>query len=364
MRQNNSVHEKALYNNVTLKPFSYIKPSLGAAGNTILVLLVPQLVMLALTQTYSALLVVLSSVLAALSAEFLYSLVKRQFKFSWLNTVIQGMIIGLLLPQTYPPLQLFFIVLFSMFLSKYAFGGFASSWANPAAVTIAVAYMLNMAAFPVSSLTTLDLQSRNAALTLIQNGTVPQVQADASVTAFLNHWIFNLFGIDIPEGYVSLFWDCHSVIPAFRFNLLTIFSSIVLISLDMVDALIPSVFIVVYAAFVRFAGPFFVGGIPFQGDILLALLTSGTLFGTLYVLQWYGTTPVTAAGKIVYGVLGGITAFFIMGLGLSSVGFVFTVLVLNVISTLIQVVESKQTRKKIENILVPRINLMKEAENV
>ena len=250
-----------------------------------------------------------------------------------------------------------------MLCAKYAFGAYTNSWINPVAITVAVAYFLNMSVFPAFLLTSSDLQSRNSALVLIQNGTVPLSSVDSSVTAFLNKTVFKIAGINIPEGYISFFLDTHSIIPAFRFNFLTLISSIILISLDMVDALIPSFFILVYSLLVKFLGPVFYHGINGQGDIILALLTSGTLFSTLFVLQYFGTTPITIWGKILYGILAGIIGFLIMGFGTSSSGYIFTVLIMNIISPVIQVFESRQTKNKIERKIVPYINEMYEVKN-
>ena len=349
---------------ISLHPFTYLTPSLRTTALCVLLFLLPQIIMLFVTKSAASLFILLATVLASILAEFLYNIIKKQFFVSWLYALICGIIIGFLLPSTYSPVAAFCITFATLFLCKYAFGGFASSWVNPAVITVIVAYMLNASAFPSYMLTSADLQARNAALSIIQGGTIPLVSTDSSITSFLNRTIFHFLGIVIPEGYVTLFWDSGSLIPAFRFNALTLLSSLLLISFDMIGALIPFVFIIVYAFLVKCAGPIFVGGIPLQGDVLLALLTSGTFFCTFYVLQWYGTTPISEKGKFLYAVCAGCVAFFIIGFGTSSIGYMFTILLMNVISALIQVWESKHTKKKIETNIIPRLKLMKEVEYV
>ena len=157
----------------------------------------------------------------------------------------------------------------------------------------------------------------------------------------MNKYIFDFFKITIPEGFISLFWDSHSIIPAFRFNLLTIISSIIIFSDNAFSLIIPTVFLFVYATLVRLFVPFLFGGNFNQGDIILALLTSGILFSSVFLIQWYGTIPVTVQGKILLGVLSGITAFFIIGCGTSPVGMVYTVLLSNIMSMVIRVFEEK-----------------------
>lgn len=355
---------KKTYKNVTLNPFRYIKPSIGATYAGFLIVLLPQLIMLFYTKSIMALWVIFMSVIASVAADVIYAILEKNYSFEVFSSLLLGLIIGMLFPSTYPLYGVFFITLFMLIFVKYTFGGFYSSWINPAAFVIAVAYIINMSAFPQYLVNATDLQSRNTALTLINNGTIPLLENDPAITAFLNKTIFKFFSLSIPDGYVTLFWDCHSIIPAFRFNLITLVSSIILISLDMIDVIIPFVFIAVYSLLVRILGPVVVQGIPFQGDILLALLTSGTLFSTLFILQWNGTTPITNWGKVLYGIISAMVAFLIMGCGTSPAGYVFMILIMNVISPVIETFESKQVKHKIEKILIPHIKSLNEAKNV
>ena len=143
----------------------------------------------------------------------------------------------------------------------------------------------------------------------------------------------------LPEGYVSLFWDTNSLIPAFRFNLLTIIATIVLISYGGIKWIIPCVFLFVYGALVRIFGLFPFGGILYKGDILLAIFSSGTIMTAFLLLQWPGTIPLSIIGKVIYGLLAGIFAFLIMGCGTSPIGAMFVILITNTLSTIIQFIE-------------------------
>ena len=348
----------------SLKPYIYITPSIGTVRKSLLVFLIPQLIMLFVTHTYSALFVIMAAVLASLGAEILSLFYQEEKGIEIMSPLVQGIITGLLFPQTFSPVVAFILTLFVMTFGKYFFGGFASSWITVPALTIVIAYVLNVNAFPAIPLGIEDIQSRNAALVLIQNGSIPMLEVDPTITGFFNKTIFRLFGIVVPDGYVSLFWDNGSLIPAFRFNFITLLSSIFLIASDMFDFLIPFIFIVLYSLLVRLIGPLVVHGVPMQGDMILALMTSGTLFSTLYLLQWYGTVPISTPGKCVYAAIAAVLAFLIMGYGMSSAGYVCVILMMNVISTLIQGIESQNVRKKIETVLVPRINSFQEAGNV
>ena len=85
---------------------------------------------------------------------------------------------------------------------------------------------------------------------------------------------------------------------------------------------------------------------------------------TLFVLQWHGTLPLTLWGKIVYGVMAGILAFFYLGFGTSSIGYVFTILIMNFISPIIQYIENIQVEYNVQNKILKRVNLLNEEEYV
>ena len=144
-----------------------------------------------------------------------------------------------------------------------------------------------------------------------------------------------------------MLWDTKSIIPAFRFNLLTVIASIVLFSDNSFSLLIPSIFIFVYAVLVRVFFPFMSGGELNQGDIILALLTSGTLFASVFMIQWFGTHPMTAIGKIIYATFAGILAFFIVGCGTSPVGMIYVVIICNILNLMIRQLEEKHMKSKI-----------------
>ena len=82
------------------------------------------------------------------------------------------------------------------------------------------------------------------------------------------------------------------------------------------------------------------GGMAF-GDILFGFLTSGVLFTAFYLLPEYATSPRTPWGKIVTGITAGISVSFLCGPGGSPIGAVFSVLVANALSPLIEFAEKR-----------------------
>ena len=198
---------------------------------------------------------------------------------------------------------------------------------------------------------------------MINNGIFPIYDFDSSVTGYLNTMLFSKLKVTLPQGLISMIWDTHSVIPAFRFNLLTVIASIILFSDNSFSVLIPSIFIIVYALLVRLFFPLMTGGAFNQGDILLALFTSGTLFVAVFMIQWFGTHPMTIIGKIIYAIFAGVAAFFIVGCGTSPIGMIYVVIICNILNLLIRDIEENRMDKIMNKMGPARVkNIQQEEE--
>ena len=337
------INDKKLKNSrISVKPFVYSIPSISSVSIRFLVLLSIQVIMLLLTGSFNAFLVVMISLLGSLTAAVINYYVRKEALYNIMNIAIQGLFIGLLLPETYPLPMVFVISFSTIVISRCLIFKSINSWVNVPAVAIIIAWYIGNKYFPQFAVNSEILNMRNSSVYLIQNGYFPIYSFDSPVTAFLNKNIFSLANVSIPEGFVSLFWDSHSIIPAFRFNLITIISSIIIFSDNAFSLIIPSVFLSVYTILVRLFVPYLFGGSINQGDMLLALLTSGILFCSLYLIQWYGTIPVTVFGKIILGIFSGIIAFLIIGCGTSPVGMAYTIILSNIICMIIRIFEEKK----------------------
>lgn len=345
MRKNNAL---------TLRPFHYATPSISTMTIGMLCVLIPHIVMLVITSSLQSLFIILSSVLASFGAESFDAILIRKRSVNIPVTLLQGILIGMFLPPMYPVVAVFFIIFVTLFIAKYPFGGIAGSWVNPVAISIVMAYFVGAIWFPTFIISPLYLQSPNVSLMLINDGVFPIYSLDAIITGFLNNKVFSPLGTNIPEGYISLLWDTGAAIPAFRFNFFTLLGSLVLYSMSSLRIEVPVSFILTYSFLVWLLCPIFAGGALGNGDVLLALFTGGTLFSAFFVLSWFGTTPMTMAGKIFYGILTGIAAFFISGYGLSSVGAMFSVFCGNIFSLLIQMIEHWHGEKMLANTVHPK----------
>ncbi|MCI5607080.1 MAG: RnfABCDGE type electron transport complex subunit D [Spirochaetia bacterium] len=351
MNKKNDLNMKLQSKKINVRPFVYNRPSVSDVCIKVLVLLSLQVLSLLITGSFDSFFIVLVSFSGALLVSLLNTFVFKKEFYKSLTILIQGIVIGLLLPAGYPLVGTFCLSFIFLFFSRCLLFKHINSWINEGALAVVVSYFVGTHFFPDFLITTDLLCLRNPSTYMIQNNVFPIYEFDIAVTNFLNNTVFSLFKVTIPNGYVSMFIDTQSIIPAFRFNLLTILSSVILFSDKSFSGIIPFLFLVVYAVLIRFFSPLFFGGIIGQGDILLAFLTGGTLFCIVFMIQWYGTAPITIWGKISFGVISGILAFFIMGCGTSPIGMVYTVLIGNVVNMMIRFFEERQNHILLNSIV-------------
>ena len=297
--------------------------------------------MLLLTKSYNAAILIGTTALGGIAAASVNFLIYHEKPFQFLNIIVQGIFIGFLLPQEFPVVVAFFITFFTLIISRCIFFKSVNCWINICCVAVMIAWFIGRQYFPQFIITKDLISLKNSSVYLLQNGSFPIYSLDSTITSFLNEKVFSIFKVTIPEGFVSLLWDTNSSIPAFRFNLLTIISSVIIFADNAFSFIIPTLMLCVYAVLIRLFGPIFFGGSFNQGDIILAFLTSGTLFCSVFLIQWYGTVPIFLSGKIILGILAGIIAFLVTGAGTSPIGMVYTVLITNFANIFIRTFQEK-----------------------
>ncbi|MBP5568282.1 MAG: RnfABCDGE type electron transport complex subunit D [Treponema sp.] len=336
---------------VLLKPYFFIKPSISAIAIRILAMLFVQILLLAFSKSYQALGVITASTLGAVCCALIGHFVKKDQGFTSIIVIVQGILIGMFLPEGYPVVAVFFLSFFILYIEKIIFSNCVNSWVNVVCVAVIIAWAIGKMYFPECLVTNEFLSVKNPSALMIKNGIFPVYDFDNVITGVLNSTVLYWFKVTLPEGIISLLWDSHSAIPAFRFTLITLFSSVFLFSDRAFSGIIPAVFTIVYGLLIRLVLPLVSSAPLLQGDLILAFCTSGTIFTAIFLLQWFGTKPITIAGKIIYGILAGSIAFLIAGCGYSSVGMCYTVLICNTFNLLIKVIEERQNNKNMSKLL-------------
>lgn len=311
-----------------------------------IILLLLQILVLIFERDFIPVINIFISALSVCLTEFIISYyVEGRINIS-LETIVSGITIGFLLPVNIGFLFVFFVTSISFVISKIIFGGTGRNWINPIMFAAAVSYICKPEIYPAFFADISSLKTNGSIFPLLQINGFSRIKADMPITSALNSLFLHKAGVTLPEGYISLFWNSAYPIPAFRYNLLTVLSSIVLFSLKAADRLVSFVFIISYSVLVWIFAQVPVTGLFFTGDILCAVMTSGVLFTAFFVLTEYSSSPKTVWGKILSGLIIGSFSFVICGAGASPAGLAYAVLFANMINPIIERCEKQIQNKK------------------
>ncbi|HQF72352.1 MAG TPA: RnfABCDGE type electron transport complex subunit D [Treponemataceae bacterium] len=326
----------------TLSPFLVTRPTISHMSLITALTLTPHILAMVLQHDYRSLVSISVAIAGSVAAELSVSWNRRNETLGDGTAILTGLLTGFLLPYTLGPFMVFFVSFSGSLVSRAVFGGTGAYWMNPAAVAVCLGYLSQGDLFPPYLVTPESVSAAGDAFGALKIDQFPRIPADTAITDFLNKSLLNRSGISLPEGYITLFWNSPSTIPAFRYNILTLVASIALLSLKIIDWIVPAVFLATYGACVYLFTP--VSGAmpnPLSGDILFAVLTGGILFTAFYLLPEFSTVPRTRVGKLVSGLLAGLICFLLCGPGGSPAGAVFTVISVNPLATIIEYLEKR-----------------------
>ena len=336
------------YSNLSLMtaPFVYTRLPVLGMNIAVLSLLGIQILILAITADIYALLNITAAVMGVLCVENLLRYLASSKLSLSLEMIISGLLIGFFMPTGIGFIFVFILSAFSVFIVKTVFGGTGRNWLNPVAFAVCAAYISRPEAFPPLISDFSLLREKGSIFALMEANGLLKLKTDFTVTSALNSLLLHGVGVTLPEGYISLFLNSTSSIPAFRYNIVTLMSSIILFSIRAVDYILPAFFLATYAVLVWVFGMVPVSNIYFTGDILSAVLTGGVLFAAFFVMTEPASSPKTKYGKAMSGFFTGLFAFFICAHGASPAGIFFAIILSNVISPLIERLEVKIQAKK------------------
>ncbi|MBR7064369.1 MAG: hypothetical protein IKI31_04410 [Treponema sp.] len=151
-------------------PFISITPHITNIAATILFLLLLQVGMLFITKSYLSLFVIASSTLATFAAGLVIKFYANDESFSFLLSTIQGLLIGMLLPESFPILSVFFITFLVFVISHYKVPKASASWLNEVLLVVCISWIVGQNSFPEMHATLEVLQAKNPSLFLIEDG--------------------------------------------------------------------------------------------------------------------------------------------------------------------------------------------------
>ena len=284
---------------------------------------------------FYSLFLVLLAVLSAVGAEALYCVItKKPLTIGDASAVVTGMIVGLNLPPTAPFYVPIVGSVFAIMIVKMLFGGLGKNFANPAAtarVFLLLAWTSKMTAFvnPLDyaggKVTAGDFFSFRFIIDFADKanyvtGATPLagIKADALSGAVSTE--ANLLDLLLGNVGGSIGEVCAIAI---------IVAGIYLIALKIIDWKIPLVYLTSCAIFTLI---FYKNGWNY---ILPNLLSGGILFGAVFMLTDYASSPNTRWGTIIFATGAGLITMLIRRYGGMNEGVSFAILLMNLLVPLI-----------------------------
>ncbi len=266
---------------------------------TVVISLIPECVYGVVIFGVPALITILASVASSVLFEFLFNLLaKKKQTICDGSAIITGILLALVLPPTIPVWQTVLGAAFGIIVAKSLFGGLGSNVWNPALTGRAFLFV----SFPVTM--------GSAWITPL-----PDAVSTATVLSSLKNGEF----IPSREIYLQYFLGNRAGCIGETSILLILISFVFLLVTKTIDW---------RASFAMVATTVILTWIS-GGDILMALLSGGLIFGATFMVTDYVTAPVTKPGRLVYGAGCGLITFLIRKFGGYPEGVMFSILIMD-----------------------------------
>ncbi len=291
---------------------------------------------------FSALQVLLVSVIGCMGVEYLI----EKFLLKSKNTISDGSaaVTGVLLALNLPPATPWWVVLIGTIvaigIAKMTFGGLGQNIFNPALVGrvfLLVSFPVIMTSWGVSSSSSwfhLDGFSGATPLSLINEGlaagqTVPEIMA-AHPEFSSWHSLFARVGGSMGEVSVI------ALLLGFIYLLIR-------------KVIRPHITLTIWITVLVMSGIFWLADKNLYPSPLFTLLTGGLLLGSIFMATDYVTSPMNTKGQIIFGVGIGVITVLIRYFGSYPEGMSFAILIMNSVVPLLNKIKPARFGKEVVN---------------
>lgn len=276
----------------------------------VLLALLPECIWGVVTFGLRALLVLIVSVASCVIAEWLFQkATKQKNTIGNLSAAVTGVLLAMVVTPAIPLWMIIVGAVVAIVVAKGMFGGIGSNVFNPA--------LTGRGFMMISFGAAMSSWKDPAALDAVSSATVLSQMKEGAFAAdgstLLQYFLGNRAGC-IGEVSVLL------LLLSFAFLLVT----------GIIDWRAP------LAMIAAFAAASFIAGLVAAGDaaaacseVLLGLCTGGVVFGAVFMVTDYATTPVTKNGRLVFGFGCGLITFLIRRFGGYPEGVMFSILIMN-----------------------------------
>lgn len=253
-----------------------------------------------------ALLLILLTVGSCVLSEFVFNvIVHKKNTIDDLSAVVTGLLLALNLPVSLPWWEAVLGGAFAIIIVKMLFGGLGQNFMNPALGArcfLLIAFAADMTNFNC------DAYTGATPLALIRNEGLAAVDLKAMLYGTTAGTIGETSVIAILIG------------------------AIILIMTGVIDMKIPGAYLGSFALFILIFG-----GHGFDGAYLTAQLCGGGLMlGAFFMATDYVTSPITPAGKIIFGICCGVLTGLFRLFGANAEGVSFAIILSNLLVPIIE----------------------------
>ena len=255
---------------------------------------------------FNSILIILTSVLAAVATEYLIKLIRKKIFVMDGSAVITGLLLALTLPPTIPLWMAALGSIFSIAIAKEAFGGLGHNIFNPALAGRAFMQL----SFP-----------SQMSLWTAPSGFSPDAVTSASPLSDAFEQVGDNFDL-----YMDLLLGNTSGSLGETSALLLLAGGVLLIIFKIIDWRTPAAFIGATALLSLLLGH----------DPIYQVLSGGLMIGAFFMATDYVTAPLTRTGKIIFGAGAGIITVIIRLYGGFPEGVCYAILLMNAAAPLIE----------------------------
>ena len=270
----------------------------------VILALMPTTIFGVITFGLNALILVVVCILTCVLSEFLFEkAIGKKSTIGDLSAAVTGLLLALNLPSTLPIWQAVIGSVFAIVVVKMLFGGLGQNFMNPALggrVFLVISFAATMTHFEY------DGVAGATPLACLKNGEV-----------------VNTFDMLIGRTGGTIGETSAICILA---------GAILLILLGVIDLTIPGVYILSFCIFL-----ILFGGHGLDTSFLVAHLCGGGLMlGAFFMATDYVTSPITPAGKVIFGICLGVLTGIFRIFGNSAEGVSFAIIFSNLLVPLIE----------------------------
>jgi electron transport complex protein RnfD len=286
----------------------------------VLIAMTPALVMAVYIFGWRALWLSIVCMVSCTVFEVLYRRLIKKDKGHDPSPAVTGLLLAFCLPVTLPYYMAIIGCFIAIVIVKQLFGGLGQNFANPA-ITARIALVLSFTSqmtywvkpFYHRETESLGSQfSTDAITSATQNG------ADAITAA-------TPLGLEAGEAVpdmMDLFLGFHGGTLGETSAIALLIGGLILVAFKVIHPVTPLAYIGTVAL-----GAFFAGA-----DVAFHVLTGGLILGAVFMATDYATTPISTAGKLIFGVGCGIITLVIRFFADMPEGVSFAILIMNILT--------------------------------